>query len=382
MSIKLAVAGRPPIVIEDEYITLGNGPGCSVTFPETPDVKSKHAIIHLVAGRWLLEAREADSVFVGSNDPKRTHWLNQGDVIRLSEDCPPITFHLANEERSPVTEDAPLIIAETQPPVKEKRRPASDVVLAPDSDPIIPTTKPALASKPPASATQKTTKQPSSAIIQIPKSPSSSNTEVPKAPSSTEIKSPKAPSSTTIPTKQPPSSTTIPTRRPPSSTTIPTKQPPSSTMIPTKQPLSSTGIPTKQPPSSMSIKTTKSASSDSIPARKGRSEGQVPAQSNDSDEPTAKVPVLKRMSSWEAPIVEANDKDAEDDWEGGSKPRGRKRGDDADMKFIKMVVIRFIVSVVGLVILWHGYKEVRKALSAPKYTPTSMIVSPSRNSVS
>ena len=71
MSIKLAIAGRPPIELYDENITLGSDPGCTVSFPEASGVKSKHAVIRMIAGRWLVEIREGESIFDGDTEPKR-----------------------------------------------------------------------------------------------------------------------------------------------------------------------------------------------------------------------------------------------------------------------------------------------------------------------
>lgn len=402
MSIKLAVAGRPQIVLDDENISLGSDPGCSVAFPDHADVKPKHAVIRSIAGRWLIEVRQAESVFIGTSDPKRMHWLTAGDVIRLTENGPSITFQ-------PTTDGAASPQVRAAPPTEEMRPPAaparareSDVILPPDSDELVLAAEPAPTAKSTASSKAKT-KPLSSAIIPTLKSPPDDAQDTAKAPTSKTIRTTKPSSSAIIPTlKTPPKSaseasvaplsTTIPTTKPsvPKATRT---QPPSSTTIPTTKPPASKTIRT-QPPSSTTINTQET--SDAIPAVKkpkqplSRTDAGSPAAKarrtksgeistfdpSITTEPDAKVPVLQRLSSWEIPIPPEL---AEEESEGAFGGRGRKskKSQQEDIKFIKKIVISCAAFALGVLILYHGYRELRRALNGPGYgaPQTSMAVS-------
>jgi|GEM_PF-3319979 hypothetical protein len=395
MSVKLAVAGRPPLVLDDEYITLGSDPGCVVTFPDTPDVKSKHAVIHLVAGRWLIEVRQAESFLVGGKEAKQMHWLSPGDVIQLSENGPQLVFQLTSPEKHADAADAPLLVVhESSPkstldPLDLPLRLASDdapvrssVPPLSDSDPIVPVvTKPAAPSKP------KAPKPPSSVIIPTAKPQSASKDSIDQVrlpPISGTIKTTKPPSSTVIPTqksnseiKKPPSTSKDSidqVRLPPLSGTIKTTKSPSSAVIPTQK----SNAETKRPPSSTTIRTTKSLSSDSIPAggKKKKSDSQASVHDSDGQEPEAKLPVLKRITHYEEPVVEVAE-DGTDGWDGVSPIRRGKRGDDFDIQFIKTVVIRCALVVVALIILFHVFRESIRAFNPPNTVPsTTSIVMP------
>jgi len=379
MSIKLAVAGRRQIVLDAENISLGSDPGCSVTFPDHADVKPKHAIIRSIAGRWLIEVRQAESVFIGTSDPKRMHWLTAGDVIRLTENGPPITFQPTTDgAASPQVKAAPST-QEKRPRAAEPRARMADVILAPDSDEIIPATESAATAKP---SSKPKMKPPSSAIIPTLKSSREETPDAAKAPTSRTVRTTKPSSSAIIPVlKTPPTSFEAP--QAPLSTTIPATKPPAPKTTRT-QPLSSTTIPTRRPPSSTTIKTP--GSSDSIPTAK---KSQTPLSRTDASSPTAKarrtktsefptfdpsimtepdakVPVLQRLSSWEIPIPPEL---AEEESEGAFAGRGRKskKGQEADIKFIKKNVISCAAFALAILILYHGYRELKRALNGPGY---------------
>lgn len=173
MPITLAIAGRSPIELDEENITLGSDPSCAVTFPQSSGVLPKHAVIRTIAGRWLVEVREAESVIV-AGEPKRLFWLNPGDEIRLTPNAPKITFQPQADEPLPVS--MPL---------------SSEVVLPPDSSPSLPVTKKSSSEnirvpKPPSSTTIRTTKPPSSTTIRTTNA-SATNHSDKKSRSSSEI---------------------------------------------------------------------------------------------------------------------------------------------------------------------------------------------------
>lgn len=236
MSIKLAVAGHPAIDISDETITLGSDPSCTVSVAESSGAMPKHAVIRKIAGRWLIEVRDGETIFVGNSEPKRLFWLNSGDVIHLTEEGPAITFKTSDDDPLPLPTPAASDIVR-------------DVILPPDSNPSIPVKRPG-----------------SSASIPIPKPPSSGTIKIPNSPSST------------IKTTKPPSSGTIRTR-PPSSTTIRTVNPAGGSKPTDKLSRSSSDIPVP-----------------GAPLKRKSSQHQIPT--SDDDE-VANVPTLQRLSSWD-----------------------------------------------------------------------------------
>src|SRR5690349_4073838 len=85
MSIKLAITGRPSVELSNDNITLGSNPSSLVSLPEAPGIKPNHAVIRLLDGRWVIEALEAEALFVTGSPPKRAHWLSSGDIVGLLE---------------------------------------------------------------------------------------------------------------------------------------------------------------------------------------------------------------------------------------------------------------------------------------------------------
>lgn len=332
MPIKLLFAGRPPIELLNEHITLGSNPACTVYLPASDQIRSNHAVIRLIDGRWIMETQEAESFFVNGSGQKKAHWLTSGNVIRLSEDGLVVKIELTEQaiagvdeppakraQRKPVKSDVALL-DDGRPLVKP-----SDVILLPDSEAEIPSVDSAplrLADDTPRSSPSR---------IDIPKlnapAPESSD-DLP--PPTVTIRASKAPTSTTIPIMDAPSSATMRTSR------------------------------SKSGEAPTSKGTAKSKTDANLPARR-RSGSSVQIPVTDPNEPAAGTPVLKRLSSWEAPVAKSDD---DDEMLSLGEPIGRRRkGHDADVEWIKMVVIR--CAVVGLVVLlaWLSIREIWKAMS-------------------
>jgi hypothetical protein len=98
MAIALAISGKPVLEVDAETITIGSDPAGTIALTDDDRVKPRHAVIRRVAGRWLVEASEGDSIQVGDSEPARVHWLNAGDVIHLIENGPEITFQPPRQE--------------------------------------------------------------------------------------------------------------------------------------------------------------------------------------------------------------------------------------------------------------------------------------------
>jgi hypothetical protein len=92
MPITLAISGKPPFEVDAETITIGSDPAGTIALPGDARIKPRHAQIRRVAGRWLVEAREAESIQVGNEPPARVHWLSPGDVIHLGANGPDLVF--------------------------------------------------------------------------------------------------------------------------------------------------------------------------------------------------------------------------------------------------------------------------------------------------
>ncbi len=135
MAILLAITGRPPFAVDAETISIGSEAGATIAFPHDDRIKPRHAVIRKLAGRWMVEAREADSIQVGDSEPARLHWLSAGDVIHLVEIGPTITFQPPIDEpitltptvRRPATPAPAAAPAVVLGPVRPAKAPAPTV---------------------------------------------------------------------------------------------------------------------------------------------------------------------------------------------------------------------------------------------------------------
>jgi hypothetical protein len=123
MPITLSISGNAPIEIDAETISIGSEPASTVVIRGDGRIKAHHALIRKVAGRWLVEAREADFIQVGSAAPARVNWLNPGDVIRLAENGPEITFQPSATVSPPPS--APVSHSPPAPVLQSPRAPVS-----------------------------------------------------------------------------------------------------------------------------------------------------------------------------------------------------------------------------------------------------------------
>src|SRR5579872_2665851 len=113
MGIALAISGRPLLEVDAETISIGSDPASAIVLTGT-GIRPRHAVIRRAAGRWMVEAREAESIQVGSAPAARAHWLKPGDVIRLGEGAPEITFQPAKGTAADApAKPAPHSVAET-----------------------------------------------------------------------------------------------------------------------------------------------------------------------------------------------------------------------------------------------------------------------------
>ncbi len=91
MSVVISLEARR-IELTGGEIAIGRSPTAQVSLPSDVRLADTHAVLKLVAGRWLIEALGDQSIRVGEGRPSRMAWLNPGDVIYLTESGPKLTF--------------------------------------------------------------------------------------------------------------------------------------------------------------------------------------------------------------------------------------------------------------------------------------------------
>ncbi len=97
---------------QEESIVIGRSPSARLSLPDTR-LADQHAILRLVAGRWLIEAQGDGVIRVGDGRPTKVAWLNPGDVIHLTETGPSLTF----APTASTVAAAPLAAAVVAPPI-------------------------------------------------------------------------------------------------------------------------------------------------------------------------------------------------------------------------------------------------------------------------
>ena len=78
--------------VEADAVLIGTDAACQVRLPSDGNVQPRHARVRKTAGRWLVESLGDWLLQVGGGSPGRLGWLRPGDVIRLSEAGPNLTF--------------------------------------------------------------------------------------------------------------------------------------------------------------------------------------------------------------------------------------------------------------------------------------------------
>ncbi|MDB5346796.1 MAG: hypothetical protein JWP89_5173 [Schlesneria sp.] len=128
MSIRLEIDGQAVVEFEEENILLGSDPACTVPFLPATGLAPKHAVIRKIAGRWIVEVRGGDSIQVGDAEPTRMHWLNPGDIIRLTDAGPSVQFEPPQRATKPAARRSSAEIP-VQP--KSARRSSAEIPVQP-----------------------------------------------------------------------------------------------------------------------------------------------------------------------------------------------------------------------------------------------------------
>ncbi len=401
MPIKITVTGHPQVTLNGHEITIGRDPRCQISLPHEEDLLPVHAVIRPVGERWQIAVHKQAMPCLANSEATRSHWVTPGDEIRFTENGAVFTF-----QSDDVDDFMPQVPAFASDP--GARTPLPPIVVPPATTPRN--------QNPPTSGTIPATGLPLSGTIPAGKSPSSATIKT-TAPLSADSIPERRAAENQLPNERPagggqtpfvedekgdrprpvedsginisaarlmksPSSATIKTTRPPSSTTIPTTKPPSSASIRTTKPQSSATIKTTKPPSSATIRTADSAAdgandqsgttnrSDAGRASTGpkqlRSSARIPVRAPSDDEVAEGAPVLQRLSSWD---------DSSDMGELLPK-RGRSR-EQAEIKWILMVVGRSFAAGGVLLVVWLAGSALMKSLGSPAMStpPLSSITS-------
>ena len=91
MSTSLLINGQTQR-FDAETISVGRGGDNTISLPDDERLAPVHAVLRVVAGRWIVESKDGGPVQVGNGRPTRFAWIGPGDVIRLSDSGPEIVF--------------------------------------------------------------------------------------------------------------------------------------------------------------------------------------------------------------------------------------------------------------------------------------------------
>ncbi len=91
MAVVFKIDGKS-LRCEGEIIAIGRSPSNQVSLPNDSRLAPVQAVLRLVAGRWIIEARDGGPIRVGTGRPTQFAWLNPDDVIHLTENGPEVIF--------------------------------------------------------------------------------------------------------------------------------------------------------------------------------------------------------------------------------------------------------------------------------------------------
>ena len=120
MGITFGLPSGERTSVEADALLIGTDAACQVRLPSDGKVQPRHARVRKTAGRWLVESLGDWLLQVGGGSPGRLGWLRPGDVIRLSEAGPDLTFEptasVTPASRPPaVASDEPAVVLEPDP---------------------------------------------------------------------------------------------------------------------------------------------------------------------------------------------------------------------------------------------------------------------------
>ena len=314
MPINIAVAGQSPVTFTDEQVSLGSAGTCAVRFDKSCGVKSVHATIREIAGRWLLEAAGAETFTIGKGEACRVHWLEPGDLIHLTSGSPVITFQPPVVAATTAVDMTTATVMDIDP---SKVVAAATALAGPAGDdffPVVPRF--------------------------VDSSPSKGFFEDSHAPLALQEDAPRP---AVKPATKPLSSPSIPAK---SSTTVPVKSPPSAPAT------SSTGI-------SLDFLDDEDATEKPSPApvsrssKKPRGKNQIPAGRPEEElETSEELPVLQRLSSW-------------DDLEPAPRHRGGRTSEQEELQWIMSVIGRALAGGAVILVVWLTISSLYKAFNQP-----------------
>lgn len=138
MALSIETQNGKRITVEADSALIGRDSTCQIALPDEANLQPIHAKIRKVADRWMIEAQGDWQIQVGAGLPGRMSWLKPGDIIRLTESGPEITFgEVQTSFKSPeegVSQKSQPSAPIPEPPmerVAEKPRPSESTPTAP-----------------------------------------------------------------------------------------------------------------------------------------------------------------------------------------------------------------------------------------------------------
>lgn len=95
MAITIRLPSGECAYVDADTALIGTDATCQVRLPSDGRVQPQHARVRRTAGRWLIESTGEWHLRVGNGPEGRLSWLQPGDVIRLAEAGPNLTFETA-----------------------------------------------------------------------------------------------------------------------------------------------------------------------------------------------------------------------------------------------------------------------------------------------
>ncbi len=129
MPITIKVPTGKRINVDADTALIGRDHSCQIALPDEPALQPIHARIKKVANRWLIESQGDWQLQVGAGLPGRMSWLMPGDVIRLTETGPEITFDEASG-LVPIPAAPALVPKAPKPQAPSRPRPAPAPAIA------------------------------------------------------------------------------------------------------------------------------------------------------------------------------------------------------------------------------------------------------------
>lgn len=115
MAVVFKIDGRM-LQCDGEVIAIGRAPSNQISLPNDTRLAPVQAVLKRVAGRWIIESQNGETLRVGDGRPTLFAWLDPGDSIYLTEAGPEVTF-LPGTDSAPDSRVATPMTPHAVPPL-------------------------------------------------------------------------------------------------------------------------------------------------------------------------------------------------------------------------------------------------------------------------